>query len=79
MNAFPIIISIYIYFFLPFTNSFEQVLCVKPYTGIREPIINKAYRVFALMNLMILVEEADFTQLIINHINGFYLVLYQVL
>lgn len=75
MNAFLIIISIYIYIYLSLTNSFEQVLCIKPYTGIRETIINKADRVFALMNLMILVEEADFTQLIINHINGFYLAL----
>lgn len=76
MNAFPIIISIYIdIFFLPFTNSFEQVLCVKPYTWIREAIINKADTVFALMNVVILVEEADLTQLIINHINGFYLAL----
>ena len=31
--------------------------------------------VFALMNLVLLVEEADLTQLIINHINGFYLAL----
>lgn len=74
MNAFLIIIYIYI-LYLSLTNSFEQVLCIKPYTGIRETIINKADRVFALMNLVILVEEADFTQLIINHINGFYLAL----
>lgn len=63
MNAFPIIISLLI--LLPFTNSFEQILHARPYTGIRETIVNKADRVFALTNLVVLVEEADLTLLII--------------